>query len=55
MKLTPVAKLVQSQANVRGMYERKAVSSCSFYSDDTECARGEVLGVRVPAIAGSGK
>jgi len=55
LKPTPVNKPIQLRANIKEMHERKAVVSCSLYSDGTECARGEVLGVRVPAIAGPEK
>jgi acyl-coenzyme A thioesterase PaaI-like protein len=55
LKPTPVDKPVQLRANIKEMSDKKAVVSCSLYSDGTECACGEVLGVRVPAIAGPGK
>jgi acyl-coenzyme A thioesterase PaaI-like protein len=55
LKPTPVDKPVLLRANIKEMHEKKAVVSCSLYSDVTECASGEVLGVRVPALAGPGK
>lgn len=55
LKPTPVNKPIQLRAIIKEMHEKKAVVSCSLYSEGTECARGEVLGVRVPAIAGPGK
>ena len=48
--------------NIKSYWDRnesvrtwQAVVSCSLYSDGTECACGEALGVRIPAIAGTGK
>jgi hypothetical protein len=37
------------------MHERKAVVTCSLFSEGEECARGEVVAVRVPAGAGPSK
>jgi len=36
------------------MQERKVLLTCSLYSGSDECARGEVLAVRVPAGKGPG-
>ncbi len=55
LKPTPVDKPVQLRARVKEMHARKALVSCSVYSDGVECARGEVVAVRVPAGAGPGK
>ncbi len=49
LKPTPVNKPIQLRAIIKEMHEKKAVVSCSLYSEGEECARGEVLGVRVPA------
>ena len=45
-------KPVHLMAKIKEMHEKKAVISCSLYSDGEECVRGEVIGVRVPANAG---
>ena len=52
LKPTPMNKPVQLRARIKEMHEQKAVILCSLYSDGEECARGEVLGVRVPANVG---
>ena len=49
LKPTPVNKPIQLRAKIKEMHEKKAFVSCSLYSEGEECARGEVLGVRVPA------
>ena len=55
LKPTPVDKPVQLRAQVKKMHERKALVRCSLYSEGVECARGEVVAVRVPAGAGPSK
>jgi acyl-coenzyme A thioesterase PaaI-like protein len=55
LKPTPVDKPVQLRARVTEMHTHKALVTCSLYSDGVECARGEVLAVRVPAGVGPGK
>ena len=55
LKPASVNKPIQLRATIKEMHAKKAVVSCSLYSDGEECARGEVLGVRVPALAGPGK
>jgi acyl-CoA thioesterase FadM len=55
LKPTPVDKPIQLRAIIKEMHEKKAVVSCSLYSEGVECARGEVLGVRVPANLEPGK
>jgi acyl-coenzyme A thioesterase PaaI-like protein len=55
LKPTPVNKPIQLRAIIKEMHEKKAVVSCSLYSEGEECARGEVLGVRVPANLEPGK
>ena len=47
MKPTPMDKSVQLRAKIKELHEKKAVVLCSLYSDGEECARGEVVGVRV--------
>jgi acyl-coenzyme A thioesterase PaaI-like protein len=54
LKPTPVDKPVQLRARVTQMHARKALVTCSLLSEGVECARGEVLAVRVPAGAGPG-
>ena len=55
LKPASVNSPIQLRAVIKEMYEKKAVVSCSLYSGGEECARGEVLGIRVPAIAGPKK
>ena len=45
-------KPVQLRARIKEMHEKKAVISCSLYSEGEECARAVVIGVRVPANVG---
>ena len=52
LKPTPMDKPVQLRARIKEMHEKKALISCSLYSEGEECARGEVIGVRVPANVG---
>ena len=54
LKPTPVDKPVQLRARVKEMHARKTLVTCSLLSEGVECARGEVLAVRVPAGAGPG-
>ena len=51
LKPTPIDKPVQLRAKIKEMHAKKAVVSCSLYSDGNECARCEMVGVRVPANA----
>ena len=53
LKPTPIDKPVQLRARIQEFYERKALVTCTLYSEGSECARAEVLAVRVPA--GKGK
>ena len=55
LKPIPVDMPVQLRARVKEMHERKALVRCSLYSQGVECARGEVVAVRVPAGAGPSK
>lgn len=54
LKPTPLDKPVHLRARVREMHEKKVLVACSVFSEGTECARGEVLAVRVPARKGPG-
>ena len=49
LRPTPVDKPIQLRATIKERHEKKAVVSCSLFSGGVECARGEVIGVRVPA------
>jgi hypothetical protein len=49
----PMNKPVQLRAKIKEMQAQKAVVACSLNSDGHECARCELIGVRVPANAGS--
>ncbi|MGD9045634.1 MAG: PaaI family thioesterase [Desulfobacterales bacterium] len=53
LKPTPVDQPVQLRARIRELHERKAFVTCSLFSGDNVCARGEVWAVRVPAGTGS--
>ncbi len=55
LKPTPVDKPVHLRARIKEMWEKKALLTCSLYSEGEECARGEVLAVRVPAGIGPRK
>ena len=46
-KPTPIARSVALRAGVEKREGKKTLVSCGLYSDDVECARGEVLAVRV--------
>ncbi len=52
LKPTHMDKPVQLRARIIEMHEKKAVISCSLYSDGEERARGEVVGVLVPSHSG---
>jgi len=52
LKPTPIDTPVRLRARVRELHERKALVTCRLYSEDIECARGEVLAVWVPAGQG---
>jgi len=52
LKPTPLERPVQLRARVTEMQERNALLACSLFSDGEECARGEVVAVRVPAGKG---
>lgn len=54
LKPTPLDQPVNLRARIKDMQERKVLLTCSLYSGSEECARGEVLAVRVPAGKGPG-
>jgi acyl-coenzyme A thioesterase PaaI-like protein len=47
LKPTPVNKMVTLRAKVKSIQGRKVTVTCSLYSDDVECAQGEVVAVEV--------
>jgi hypothetical protein len=47
LRPTPIEKPVRLWAEVKAMTESKAVVTCSLFSNGLECARGEVVAVRV--------
>ena len=55
LKPTPLDKPVHLRARIKDIQERKVLLTCSLFSDGEECARGEVLAVRVPAGKGPGQ
>ena len=50
LRPTPLGKPVTLRARVMEMGERKAVVSCSLFSAEVECARGETVAVRLNAF-----
>lgn len=46
---TPIAEPVVVRAQITHRAERKTLLACSLFSGGEECARGEVVAVRVPA------
>ena len=55
LKPTPLDKPVNLRARIKDVQEKKVLLTCSLFSDAEECARGEVLAVRVPARRGPGQ
>lgn len=49
LRPTPTHRALVLRARVEEMTEKKIKMSCSLYSKDKECARGELVAVRVPA------
>jgi len=47
LKPTPIEAELELRAKIKGSTGRKAVVICSLFADGEECARGEVLAVRV--------
>ena len=45
---TPIDKPVLLRARITEMKGKKTIVACSLYSDDEECARGELVAIRVP-------
>lgn len=48
LRPTSIAEPVTLRARIKEMKERKTIVSCSLFSSGEECARGEVVAVRVP-------
>lgn len=46
---TPAGVELELRAHVTELLDKKAMVSCSLYADGKECAKGEVLAVRVPS------
>jgi len=49
LKPTPMGTELVIRARVKELTSRKAIITSSVYAGDVECARGEVVAVRVPA------
>ena len=49
LKPTPIGAELVLRSRVEGMSEKKAVITTSVYADGVECARGDVVAVRVPS------
>ena len=49
LKPTPIDQELVLRAKPLDIGQRKAVISCSLFAGDTECARAEVVAVRVPS------
>ena len=52
MKPTPIDAEIVLRAQVKELTEKKAIITCSVYANDQECARGEVIAIRVLARRG---
>ena len=48
LRPTPIAGPVVARARITSMTERKTLLACSLSSGGEECARGELVAVRVP-------
>jgi len=48
LRPTPIDGLVVLKAQVKETKGKKTVLSCSLFAEEEECARGEVVAVRVP-------
>jgi acyl-coenzyme A thioesterase PaaI-like protein len=48
LRPTPLGEPISLRASVKDMGERKIVVTCSVSANGEECARGEVVAVRVP-------
>lgn len=48
LKPTPTYKSLTLRAQIKEVTEKKIIVSCSLYSRKKECARGEVVGIKVP-------
>lgn len=48
LKPTPIHEPVTLRARVKEMGKKKAIVTCSLFARGEECARGEVVAVRVP-------
>lgn len=53
VKPTPMGVELVLRTRVQEMHERKAVVTCSLFAGEDECARGVVVGIRVPSRATS--
>jgi acyl-coenzyme A thioesterase PaaI-like protein len=51
MKPTPIGVELVLRTQVKEFHARKVVLTCSVYAGDEECARGEVVAVRVQSRA----
>jgi acyl-CoA thioesterase FadM len=45
---TPMDHPVILRAKVTDMREKKVIITCSVFSGEVECARGEVIAIRIP-------
>jgi acyl-coenzyme A thioesterase PaaI-like protein len=50
LRPTPLSRPVTMRARIKEMGERKMVVTCSLYSGEQECARGETIAVRLNAL-----
>ena len=48
LRPTPMDHPVILRARVTDMKEKKVIVTCSLFSGEVECARGEVIAVRIP-------
>ena len=50
LKPTPTNKTLVLRAKVKEISEKKIIVSCSLFSRRKECARGEIVAIKVPMI-----
>lgn len=48
LRPTPMDTELLLRAWIKGRHEKKALVHCSVHANGTECARGEVIGIRAP-------
>lgn len=49
---TPIDSELMLRAQVKQLFEKKAIVTCYLFAGDQKCARGKVVAIRVPAWSG---